>query len=217
MQKTRLGIWVAGVGALYLIVVAWMASWWYVPAYLKVGPQTIVEQGSYGGTTFFALWAISGVLGAILVAVGAAVYSAVGRFRLLILSASSTLLLVWLAIWSASSYQSVLFGIGGGLILICFLASCLDWARTRGQLDGALKTAADLRLAGYVCFFLAAWGLCGLLGAPVFALRPQIAEAFQSSQGAYTMAVKVLVCLVLGWGFMALGQRMERRKHTGVV
>ncbi|HTY25162.1 MAG TPA: hypothetical protein VMC85_18670 [Desulfomonilaceae bacterium] len=211
MKTKRLGALIAGVGALYLIIVAWIASWWYVPAYLTLGPQTILEQASYGGKAFFVLWAISGVLGALLVAIGAAVYSAIDRFRLLILSASSTLLLVWLAIWSASSPYPVVFGIGGGLILLCFFASCLAWARTRCQLNGSMKTAADLRLAGYVCFFLAAWGLCGLLGAPVFALRPEVAEAYGSSPGAYTMAVKILVCLLLGWGFTAIGQITERR------
>ena len=217
MRTQKLGIVIAGVGAVYLVMVAWLASWWYVPAYRDLGPQVISERTLYGGTTVFVLWAVSGILGAVLVAVGAAIYSAIGRFRLLLLSAGSTLLLVWLAVWSASSHHAVLFGVGGGLILLCFLGTCLEWARTRRHLDGARTNAADFRLAGHVCFFLAAWGLCGLLGAPVFALRPELADAYRSSSVAVTMAAKVLVCLVLGWGFTALGQRLERRERTSVA
>jgi hypothetical protein len=209
MRAQILGVVIAGVGTAYLVLVAWLASWWYVPAQRELGPQAI-EGTSYGGVLAFGLWAVSGILGALLVAVGAAVYSAIGRFRLLLLLVGSILLLIWLTAWSASSHYGVLFGIGGGLILWCFLASCLDWARTRRRLHGEKTAAADFRLAGHVCFFFAAWGLCGLLGAPVFALRPELADAYRSSTLASTMAVKVLVCLVLGWGFTSLGQRLER-------
>lgn len=163
------------------------------------------------------IWAISGVLGAILVAVGAAVYSGAGRFRVVLFVASGLLLMVWLALWSAPSYHAVLFGVGGGLILLCFLTSCLEWARKRSHLDGPRKTASDLRLAGHVCFFSAAWGLCGLLGGPTFVLRPELIGTNRPSAGASTLAVKVLVCLVLGWGFTALCERKERREKESAA
>ena len=89
MRTQKLGIVIAGVGAVYLVMVAWLASWWYVPAYRDLGPRVISEP-SHGGTAVFVLWAVSGILGAVLVAVGAAIYSAIGRFRLLLFSASST-------------------------------------------------------------------------------------------------------------------------------
>lgn len=151
------------------------------------------------------------MLGAIIVAFGAAVYSAVGRLRLLLLAAGGALLFIWLAFWSSSSHNAAVFGVGGGLILLCFLTSCLDWARTRRDLDGSSMTASDLRLAAHVSFFIAAWGLCGLLGAPVFALRPELTELHRTS--GWNLAIKVLVCLVFGWGFTAVAQRIERRER----
>lgn len=100
MKMQRLGAVIAALGAVYLVMVAWMSSWWYVPALLELGPRAFIERPPYGGKAFSILWASSGVLGAILVALGAAVYSAVGRFRLLLLAAGGTLPVVWLGFWS---------------------------------------------------------------------------------------------------------------------
>jgi len=211
MKIHRFGALIAVVGAVYLVTVAWMSSWWYVPVLSESGPRAFTERTPPGGTAFSIIWASSGVIGAIIVGFGAAVYSAVGKLRLLFLAAGGTLLFVWLAFWSSSSHNAIVFGVGGGLILLCFLTSCLDWAKTRRDLARSSTTASDLRLAAHVTFFIAAWGLCGLLGAPVFALRPELAESHPTS--GWNLAIKVLVCLVFGWGFTAVAQRIEQRER----
>ena len=208
MKMKHMGMVLAGVGTLYLVAVSWLLSWWYVPVLREGGTAA----AAFGGSTFFLVWAGSGALGAAMVAVGVAVFSAIGRTRLLALSAGLVVLLGWITMWSTASHHAAVFGVGGGLILFCFLATCLDWARTRRNLGGARTLAVDLRLAGHVCFFIAAWGLCGLLGAPVFALRSDLGEVHGSSAVASTLATKVLVSLVLGWGLTALSQREERRQ-----
>jgi len=214
MSTRRVGAVIAGVGAVYLVAVAWMSSWFYVPALLRVvPPATASGHTPYGGTAFFTTWAGSGVLGALLVAIGAHVYCAVGKLRLLLLAVCGTLLVVWLAFWSTPSHNPILFGVGGGLILLCFLASCLDWAETRHHRSGPTRTASDLRQLAYVSFFIAAWGLCGLLGAPTFALRPELTSVYRTESAASSLAVKVLVCLVLGWGLTAAAQRVEGRER----
>ena len=43
--------------------------------------------------------------------------------------------------------------------------------------------ANDLRLAAHVSFFIAAWGLCGLLGAPTFTLRPELTNGHGTARG----------------------------------
>jgi len=210
MKIHRFGALIAIVGVVYLVTVAWMASWWYVPVLSKLGPGALIGRTPPGGTAFSIIWATSGVLGAIIVAFGAAVYSAVGKLRLLFLAGGGALLILWLAFWSSSSHHAVVFGVGGSLILLCFLTSCLDWARTRRDLVGSSMTASDLRLAANVSFFIAAWGLCGLLGAPVFALRQELTDLHRTV--GWNLAIKVLVCLVLGWGFTAVAQRIELRE-----
>jgi hypothetical protein len=64
-------------------------------------------------------------------------------------------------------------------------------------------------MAGHLLFFIGAWGLCGLLGAPTYAIQPQLMQQFQNFPGAPDMAVKVLVCLVLGWLFIAAGLHLD--------
>jgi hypothetical protein len=211
MSTHRLWAVIAGTGTVYLLAVAWLLSWWYVPALREFDYHSIAGRTPYGGTALFVLWASSGVVGAMLVAIGAAGCSAMGRVRLLLLGVASSVLLVLLVFWSAPSYNPALFGIGGGLILLFFLVSCLDWAKTRQHLEPTMKTASDLRLAGHVCFFFAAWGLCGLLGAPTFVMRPTVSEVHRQELSGSSLAVKVLVCLVLGWGLSAVAQRMVRR------
>lgn len=214
MKTQRLGAAIAAAGAVYLVAVSWLSSWWYVPVLEEFGPRTVAENMPYGGMAFFIVWGASGIVGAIIVALGAAVYSAAGAFRVLLLAAGAVLLALWLVFWSLPSDGGAIFGVGGGLILLFFLMSCLDWAGTRRQLDGRARTVADLRLAANASFFIAAWGLCGLLGAPIFVLRPALTAAPQMAAFATsTMAAKVLVCLVLGWGFTAIAQRMERRER----
>ena len=214
MTTQRVGAVIAGVGAVYLVAVAWTSSWWYVPALLELERRALPEHASYVGTTFFITWASSGVVGAIVIAIGASVYCAVGTLRLLLLAVGGTLLALWLAFWATSSHNaSSVFGVGGGLILFCFLTSCLDWALARRHRSGPTRTASDLRLAAYVSFFIAAWGLCGLLGAPTFALRPELTNGPRSASAASNLSIKVLACLVLGWAFTALAQRIERHER----
>ncbi len=211
MRMQKFGAVIGVIGAVYLVVVAWTSSWWYVPALLQFGSQASIEGTPIGGTTFFILWGTSGVLGAMIVMLGTAMYGKIGPLRLLLFTAGSIVLLLWLVLWTASSHHGCIFGAGGGLILLFFLMSCLDWAKARRHLEGRARTAADLRLGANLNFFIAAWGMCGLLGAPISLLRPEMRGA---AGGGETLAVKVLVCLVLGWGLTAVAQRLERQNYN---
>jgi len=204
MVKRNAGLVLAVSGALCLIALSWLLSWWYVPVLRRSSSiATPLE-----GPVLFLLWAGSGAVGAVLVALGAFLFAGVRWSRVLLLALGSAGLLTWLGTWTTTSHEPVLFGAGGGLILLFFLWSCWDWVRTRRD-SQVPALALDLRLAGNACFFIAAWGLCGLLGAPTFLLRPDMSDAARSA-AASSLATKVLVSLVLGWGLAALSQRMER-------
>lgn len=210
MGLQRAGAPIMAAGAIYLVLVACLLSWWYVPAYRDLGPQVISAPAWYSGTWVLVLWAISGPVGALLVALGAIIIGGFCGSRLMLSLIGAVILTLWLTLWSISSHQPVLFGVGGGLIALSFICSAYLWAKSRPNLSGKRGTAADLRMAGHVLFFMSAWGLCGLLGAPVYAIRPQLMQKFQSFSGAPNMAAKVLVCLALGWVFMAVSQYIDR-------
>ena len=203
-MSRKIGLVILAAGTAYLVLIAWLLSWWIVPGLREHGPGLLSREAWYGSAVVFTLWGLSGPLGALMVAVGAALSGGVSWLR----SAVGGLgLVAWFVFFSPTSHNPVLFGLGGGLILVCFLASCFQWVRNREALPELRKTAADLRMIGYVFFFVAAWGMCGLLGAPFFALRPDLAQQFHTVSGASGMAVKVLVSLVLSWAFFALAER----------
>jgi hypothetical protein len=66
-------------------------------------------------------------------------------------------------------------------------------------------------MVGYVLFLMAAWWLCGLLGAPTFALRPALMGKYNTLPGAASMGSLISILLVLGWAFSFFGQRMSLR------
>lgn len=210
MKLQRSGALILAAGATYLVLVAFLLSWWFVPAYRNLGPQATSVPAWYSGTEVFFLWGTSGLIGALLVAFGAGIVGGLCGSRLMLSLVGAVILTLWLALWSTSSHQPVLFGVGGGLITASFIYSAHLWAKSRPRLSGKREAAADLRMAGHVLFFISAWGLCGLLGAPIYAIRPQLMQQLQSSSGVTDMAVKVLVCLALGWVFIAVSQYFDR-------
>lgn len=198
----KVGAIVIGIGALYMVMIGWLSSWWIVPAIREGGVQSI-------DPIFFSVWASSTPLGAILLIIGAAMLKQIDRRILWLMIGGSLLMFVWSAIGSGSRVISAQFGIGGGLIMLFFLGSVWDWLRNRATLSESQKSGVDLRMIGLVFFLQAAWWLCGLLGAPTFLLRPEIA-----SGSGRNLASMVLLCLILGWAFNFFGNAVALRSKN---
>ena len=88
-----------------------------------------------------------------------------------------------------------LFGVGGGVILGCFLTILWLWMKKYATLEGPAKTAAELQLVGYVFFMIAMWYLCGTHALPY---QKALLELPLRSP------VAIIVYLVLGWLFLLL-------------
>lgn len=209
MKSKNIGIILLIIGILYLLIVSWLCSWWYVSDYRELGSKFISSSSWYTSLPFNIIWGFSAPLGSVLVVFGFALSSQVEKKRILIFSIGSTILLFWLAMWYVSSITSRLYGIGGGIIIICFLISVWSWAKKRSTTQAGQRLAADIRIISYLFFLIAAWGLCGLLGSPLFGLRPEIMIEFKTQQGAYTMGAKVLICLVFGFILVAISEYIE--------
>ncbi len=217
MKLKRIGLVIMIISIIYLVLVSWLASWWYVPDYRKLGPEFLSESSWYTSFAFNIIWSISLPLGAILVVLGFALYIRIERNRVLFFIIASLIILFWLGIWFVASITSRLFGIGGGIIIICFLFSVWNWAKKRTHLNRINKLAADIRLLSYLFFVISAWGLCGLLGSPLFGLRPEIMLMFKTQNGAYTLAAKVMICLIIGWILTAISHYIETTSNKELV
>jgi hypothetical protein len=73
-----------------------------------------------------------------------------------------------------------------------------------------MRLAADLKLSGLAFHLFAAWYLCGLLGAPVFLLRPELAATSFAGDRAVLLASTVVVCLATGWVLQCAASLLEQ-------
>jgi hypothetical protein len=193
-----------GFGALYMLIMGWLSSWWVVPTIRQVGLEGLP------GTTFFFIWQLAAPVGALLVAIGAAYIAGVERARKTVIIGGSLVVVIWLVVSMGAIKQVIpaIFGIGGGVITLAFLGASWDWVRSRPGLSSVARTGADLGMAGQVFYLIAAWYLCGLLGAPTFLLRPEQAMTILPENSAISLGTTILICMTLGSVFMFLSRRV---------
>ena len=215
INRTTLGTAAFAVGAAAIIVSSWLVMWWIWPIWHET-PAAEFEGTiwAFGGPVFMAI-SLSTPTGLLLVAIGALLRSGSGGpsgRRLIALIGFAAL--IWLSFLVAPTlaYVPVMFGVGGGLILILFFGTLWQWTRTRGRLSDNAATAADLSFAGLLCFFAVTPLLCALLGNPYSGLYfPERVIEQNSLPWHYAMGTKILLLLVLGWGCMFLSQRVAGR------
>ncbi len=209
MQTTvsqKIGIALASVGALSILGLGWLYSWWLVPAIGKTGFQNVPVPGLVR-----LLWGLSVPVGALIALIGAGMYARLGWRRLVVLNAALFLAVMLIAIFSPSVLLPGLFGINGGLMALFFLGILLHWSKIRQTHSQSGQTVSDLRMAGYVFFLVASWYLCGLLGAPSFALRPELMQRYEALASAISLGSIVSISLVLGWLLTFLAHHVEAR------
>jgi len=192
-----------GTGALYMLLMGWLSSWWIVPMIRQSGLQGL------SGVAFFT-WQLAAPVGALLVAMGAAFIGRVERSRKVIIIGGSLVVTIWLFISMGAIKQVYppIFGIGGGLISLGFLGALWDWARSRHSLPSTARVGADFGMAGHVFYLIAAWYLCGLLGAPTFLLRSELAMTILPENAAISLGTTILICMTLGSLFTFLSRRV---------
>lgn len=196
-----------GLGAVYMLLMGWLSSWWVVPTIRQAGLDDLP------GMAFFFLWQFSAPVGALMVVVGAAFIARVEASWKGVLIAGSLVVVAWLYISMVvvKEVMPPVFGIGGGLISLAFLGASWDWARSRPGLSGSARTGLDLGMFGHVFYLIAAWYLCGLLGAPTFLLRPEKAMTIIPESNAISLGTTILICMALGSVFTFARQRVSLR------
>ena len=212
-MKRKAGLIIFLIGAVYMVGMGSIATWWVHNAYSNLSPAQIGETVWASGSASFILWSLSVPLGSILAAVGVVLYAQITRSRMWAFIVGAILVSLWLYFWKRFNLQLYppTFGVLGGLITVFFLAILWYWAKRRPMLEGSAKTASDYQLASYVFFLHAAWGVCGLLAVPYFLFRPDIMLPSFPLPNAISMGALVIIGLTLGWLFAFLSQHKARQ------
>ena len=199
------------------LIVFWIGVLWVI-AWIVIG-KGIFGPIAYSLTTEEinqTIWAFTGplnilsgvspLLGAIIAGIGTLLYagakgSTIWKVGLGLL----VILMVALAATAFNYYSAPLFGIGGALILLSFIATLWLLAKQRLALEGSSTIAVDLRLVGYVLMFMAAWILCG-----------KAAQGFvKGLEGLPTTSMmNILILLAAGWVFLLLSDYKSRSQRS---
>jgi hypothetical protein len=107
--------------------------------------------------------------------------------------------------------DAAFFGTAGYLLMFLILASFWFWAVYRAGLAERERTAADLQGAGYACFAMVAWNICGVGGMPGYALDQPAALANGSHAFAIGQMKAVMLLLLTGWLLTLLGLQQAAR------
>lgn len=153
---------------------------------------------------WFFLWVFGVPLGALVAGIGILLYSdakgsTVGKFGIGVALA----IIIGMGAGHSLGHFPPLFGIGGALILLSFFGILWLWAKERMALDDTFKTAADLKLVGYVFLLIATWFVCGIAAIPFL----KALEGLPASS-----PIHVMIFMALGWIFLFLGHYKSRKQ-----
>lgn len=113
--------------------------------------------------------------------------------------------------------DAAFFGTSGYLLIFLILASLWFWAAHRAGLQDSERLSADLQGAGYACFAIVAWNLCGVGGMPGFTLDPKTMLATGSNGFANGQMKAVMILLLTGWLLTLLGYYRSTRQRRGTA
>jgi hypothetical protein len=211
MHIQRQGQWVFAIG-LVVVMASVLAGNLIQDELVSLGDKAfLASHGATGWLAFFS-FAFGFPLGMAVCATGMFIASepATGKRLLFVLTALlvalSAILVPGVAGRAPSPY---FFGTGGYIILVLVLTTLWWWGRHRASLPPEARLGADLQGAGYLCFAIVAWNLCGLGGMPSFALDPEKMLATGSRSFAIGQMKAIMVALVAGWILTAAGYRMS--------
>ncbi len=200
---------------LLLVISATFVIWYFRATLTNLSPRDL--KGLWYGMGGMALLYLVAALplGAILLALGAARLaptSQSARRVFLPLLGIELAYFIFHAIM-AFRYASVpfpFFALMGCLVVGLFLTLVWTWAHKRAELNSGQQQAVDLQMAAGLCFINSAWQTCGLLGAPGFALYPDLIEKLDNHSFIIGQAVAIQIFTVLGFVFMLMAMRAEK-------
>ncbi len=209
MNNQRQGYWIFATGL--LVVLGSILAGGLIQEELKtLGDQAFLARHGAGGWLVFLSFGFGFPLGVAICASGmfmASESSTVKRVVFILTALIIALSAILVPGIAGRAPSPLFFGTGGYIILLLVLVTIWLWGRHRASLSPQARTGADLQGAGYLCFAIVAWNLCGLGGLPSFALDPEKMLATGSRGFAIGQMKSIMVVLVAGWLLTAAGYR----------
>jgi hypothetical protein len=201
MTRKKIGLTLFCIGAIYAFVAA-IPLGAYVDTTIRGLTMDQLNQTMWAPTGLWLnLWGFAPPAGALVAGVGLLLYSGAGGPRIWAFGVGIAAAVVVGMALTNLGHIPPLFGIGGTVIVLSFLGILWFWAKERVTLADAAAATADLKLVGYVFFFIAAWFTCGVASGPFM-------RAFQDV--APMTPIYIMVCLAIGWFFMFLSHYQSR-------
>lgn len=104
------------------------------------------------------------------------------------------------------------FGIAGYSLMVIIVLAMWHWSVHRDLVDSSMRLGTDLQGAGYACFAMAAWNLCGVGGMPSYALDPEHMLTAGTRGFATGQMKAVMLLLILGWLLTLIGYRVSAHR-----
>jgi hypothetical protein len=214
-MRKKLSAILLGVGILFLIN-AIFGRYLVLPGYLETLDQGRTTLGSVSQSVSpwkvarYLLWAYSFKLGIYLIVLGAIFRTSMSSGWRWAIGLGGAAYIAF-AYMPLPSPTSPVFGIAGGLMTLFMIYIFLRWATERERLQAPARRKSDYQLAGYFFFAMATYTLCPLMGVRAFALSPEKMIQYGLQSDAASFALHLLIELELGWVFVALSFREDRR------
>lgn len=196
---TGLGVFFAG---LLVMISAVLTGNSIQPEVSRLGMEVYLAQHSVSGWLEFLLFAFGFPLGLMICAIGlftASGSKGAGLFPFGLVLLIATLLPLLAPLLLGRQPSTTFFGTAGYLLLSLTVITLWLWGRHRAGLQQMQRRASDFQGAGYVCFAMAAWNLCGVGGMPAFALTPERMLTTGTTAFATGQMKAVMLLLLLGW------------------
>jgi hypothetical protein len=207
MNKKTLGLIFIIAGVVIVSIISWVAPWWTSSVWSSAPPESFEGTAWAAFGPIFMLMSVGVPFGIILFTAGILIISAAGKTSLWLVVIVVVMGVLSMLYPPTTGYYPVAFGIGGGFILILFFMTVWIWVKNREKQNEKQKTAADLQFLSYVFFLLMAIQLCALLGNPFSGLYfPEKVIRDGSIHFHYSMGLKIIIYLILGFLFTFLSQ-----------
>ena len=204
MTKQKVGL------ILFWIAVVWVISWGVIGSIFVGTADRNLTMDELNLTMWavtgpwFLIWGIFGVpVGALVAFIGMLLHSGAKGLTVMKYGIGSFLALAFSMSIGLIGHIPPVFGLGGTLILLCFFGILWFWTKERMALSETSDAGANLKLAGYVFFLMAAWFTCGIASLPFL-------KAFEGE--APTTPLHIMVLFVVGWVFLFLGFYKARKQ-----